>query len=56
MNADPADGEIIVCYGGAKPNRDMNWSVVHCIDDDIIEWLERRERRRRDQLSSRWQS
>jgi hypothetical protein len=44
--SDPDDGEIIICYGGAKPTDMHLASTVHCFDDAIIEWLERRERRR----------
>jgi hypothetical protein len=31
-------------------------SVIHCIDDEIIGWLERRERRKRDRLAGSRQS
>src|SRR5258708_32994769 len=38
---------VIVCYGGAKlPGKHLA-SKVHCVDDEIIERLKRRERRRR---------
>ena len=47
MNHDPDDGETVIYYGGAKPNRDLNWATVHCVDNEIIEWLERREPRGR---------
>jgi hypothetical protein len=31
-------------------------SMVHCVDDEIIEWLEWRERRKRDRLAGGRQS
>jgi hypothetical protein len=43
-----ADGDLIVCYGGAKPTDKHLASKIHCVDDEIIGWLKRRERRRRD--------
>jgi hypothetical protein len=41
-----ADCDVVVCYGGAKPEDKHLASIVHCIDDEIFEWLERREQRR----------
>jgi len=41
-----ADCDVIVCYGGAKPTDQQLASTIHCIDDEIIEWLKRREERR----------
>lgn len=38
--------EIIFCYGGARPCDTHLASTIHCIDDEIIDWLERHERRR----------
>ena len=35
-----ADGDLIVCYGGAKPTDTHLASTVHCIDDEIIKWLD----------------
>jgi hypothetical protein len=57
-NPDPlADGAtVIVCYGNAKPTDMHLASTIHCIDDEIIEWLARRERRRRDRLAGSRQS
>jgi hypothetical protein len=41
-----ADAEVIICYGGAK-SIDMHLaSTVHCVDDEILKWLEHRERRK----------
>ena len=42
-----ADGEVIICYGGAKPADGHLASIVPCVDDEIIEWLASRERSRR---------
>jgi len=53
VTEDPDDDhlvEIIFCGGGAKPTDTHLASTVHCIDE-IIEWLERRERRRRGRSS-----
>jgi hypothetical protein len=38
-----ADSDIVVCYIGTKPTDLHLLSAVHCIDGEIIEWLERRE-------------
>jgi hypothetical protein len=40
-------------YGGAKLTDKHLASTVHCIDDEIIGWLKRREQRR---LACSWQS
>ena len=50
-----ADCDTIVCYGNAKPadTHTHTHSVIHCIDGEIIGWLERQERRRRDTRKSR---
>ena len=45
-----ADCDVIVCYGGAKPTDSHLASTVHCVDDEIIEWLRRRERRRHERV------
>jgi hypothetical protein len=42
-----ADSDIVICYGGAKPTDTHLASKVVAIDEEIIEWLERRERRRK---------
>jgi hypothetical protein len=42
-----ADCDAIICYGGAKLADKPLASKVHCVDDEIIGWLERREQRRR---------
>ncbi len=41
-----ADCDGIVCYGGAKPAEKHLASKMHCVDDEIIEWLQRRRRDR----------
>ena|ERR1700716_3486987 len=43
-----ADCDVIVCYDGAKVADKHLASTVHCVDDEIIGWLKRREQRRRD--------
>jgi len=40
MNVDGCD--VIICYGGTKPTNRHLAATVHCVDDEIIEWLERR--------------
>jgi hypothetical protein len=35
-----------VLYGGAKA-ADRNFAIVRCVDEEIIDWLARREMRRR---------
>jgi hypothetical protein len=39
-----ADGDLIVCYGGAKLTDKHLASKIHCVDDRIIGWLEWRRR------------
>jgi hypothetical protein len=34
------DGDIIVCYGEAKLTDKHLASKIHCVDDEIIGWLE----------------
>jgi hypothetical protein len=38
-----ADCDVVVCYGGAKLTDKHLASTVHCVDDEIIGWLKRRE-------------
>ncbi len=39
---DPFDDcYVIVCYRGAKATDKHVASTVHCVDDEIIEWLKR---------------
>jgi hypothetical protein len=38
-------GTTVTAHGGAKPG-DRNFATVRAIDDEIITWLERRERRK----------
>ncbi|HWO32516.1 MAG TPA: hypothetical protein VNO32_27280, partial [Candidatus Acidoferrum sp.] len=45
-NPDPnpfADCDAIVCCSGAKVTAKHLASTIHCIDDEIIGWLKRRE-------------
>ncbi len=42
-----ADCDFIVCYGRAKLTDKHLASKIHCVDDEIIGWLKRREQRRR---------
>jgi hypothetical protein len=37
--------DVIACYGNAKPTDKHLASKIHCVDDELIGWLERRERR-----------
>ena len=46
-----ADCDVIVCYGNAKLTENHLASTVHCVDDEIIGSLKRREQRRRDRLA-----
>jgi hypothetical protein len=41
-----ADCDYIRCYGGAKLADKHLGSTIHCVDEEIIELLRRRERRR----------
>jgi hypothetical protein len=34
------------CGGGAKPTDTHLAVTIHCVDDEIIQWLQRRERRK----------
>jgi hypothetical protein len=37
-----ADCDILICGGNAKPS-DLHLAVIiHCVDDEIIRWLEKR--------------
>jgi hypothetical protein len=36
---------LTVCGGNAGPDDVHLASVIHCIDDEIVEWLKLRERR-----------
>jgi hypothetical protein len=45
---DPDPDHVIKCYGNAKPTDVHLASTIHAIDDEIIDWLQRCERRRRD--------
>jgi hypothetical protein len=41
-----ADCDVIVCYGAAKLTDKHLTATVHCVDDEIFEFLQRREQRR----------
>ena len=45
------EGTVLRAYGGAKLSNTHLLSKVHCVDEEIITWLAKRERRRskRDQ-------
>ena len=43
--SDPND--FVICGGGARPEDKHLASTVRCVDDEIIEWLKRREERTR---------
>jgi hypothetical protein len=36
-----ADCDVIVCYGGAEPTDKHLASTIHCVDDEIFEFLQR---------------
>jgi hypothetical protein len=38
-----ADCDVITCYGGAKLVDKHLAAIVHCVDDEVIGWLKRRE-------------
>jgi hypothetical protein len=48
-----ADCDVVVCYGGAKLTDKHLSSKIHCVDDEIFEWLQCRERRRRSRQGPR---
>jgi hypothetical protein len=47
VNGGLEQSEIVLCGGGAGPEDTHLAVAIHCVDDEIIKWLERRERRRR---------
>jgi hypothetical protein len=49
----PTNDEIIVCYGNAKPGDIHLVSTIHCIDEEILDWLERHEEEKRNEFVSR---
>jgi hypothetical protein len=51
-----ADCDVITCYGGATIYDKHLASTVHCVDDEIIDWLQRRERRRCDRVGMPWRN
>ena len=48
-----SDCDGIRCYGGAKLTDKHLASTIHCVDDEIIGWLQCCEQRR---LACSWQS
>ncbi|UEM10883.1 hypothetical protein J4G43_040735 [Bradyrhizobium barranii subsp. barranii] len=45
-------GDVIVCYGRVKLTDKHLASKIHCVDDEVIGWRERRKQRRRDRHGS----
>lgn len=43
--ADNIDCDVIICGGNAHPTDTHLASIVHCVDDEIIGWLEKRRER-----------
>src|SRR5437879_3938617 len=43
-----ADCHVIACYSGAKLTDKHLASKIHCVDSEIVKWLEWRERRKRE--------
>jgi hypothetical protein len=39
--------EFVILYGNAGPDDDHLAATVHCVDGEIVAWLEQRERRRK---------
>jgi hypothetical protein len=48
-----SDCDVIRCYSGAKLTDKHLASKIHCVDDEIFEWLQCRERRRRSRQGLR---
>jgi len=44
---DDTDGYVVVCGGSAKSGDDHLASIVHAEDDEIINFLKRRERQQK---------
>jgi hypothetical protein len=44
-NSPPPDTDFVVRYGGAKPTDNLP-TIIHCVDDEIFGWLQRREQRK----------
>jgi hypothetical protein len=40
-------GEPIFCSGDAQPDDEHLRATVHCVDEQVIEWLERRMSKKR---------
>jgi hypothetical protein len=47
-----ADCDFIVFYGGAKLTDRHLACIIHCVNEEVIEWLERREQRKRGRRRS----
>jgi hypothetical protein len=41
------DTEIIICGGNAKPEDTHLASIVRCVDEEVFDFLKRREQRKR---------
>jgi hypothetical protein len=41
----PRAATIVITGGGAKPTDEHLLSIVHCVDEEIIDFLKRREKR-----------
>jgi hypothetical protein len=46
MASNLATSDLVVCYGNAQPDDTYLAATVHCMDGELVAWLERRERRR----------
>jgi hypothetical protein len=44
------DTEFIICGGNAKPTDTHLASIVHCIDEEIFDFLKRREKRKQRRI------
>jgi hypothetical protein len=55
MINDPDDPDTVITYGGAKPG-DGNFADVFAVDDDILEVIAERERRRKEKQERRCRS
>jgi hypothetical protein len=51
---DDCEIEIVFCGGNAGPNDTHLASIIHCVDEQIITWPQRRERRRRKRDFAMW--
>jgi hypothetical protein len=49
---DRDDDDFVLCGGGARPTDVHLASVVHCVNEEIVEWLKRRGTHRAGQMMS----